>query len=141
MILKPNGTLEQQQSKDTNFRQFQIELKGASGVPVPHDARAEDVVQRSVRVILFHDSPANAREDHFVGNSYRSPAFQHRSKEDCWTFPSLKQVDGDNKFVVRTDRRVTHKDDGMFLLVELTVTLRSLKVRVCEDAITAFARS
>jgi hypothetical protein len=129
VVLKPQGTLEEMEKGmgGKKWKQFVVELKGAKGVPVPHDARAEDVIQRSVRCILFHESPANTREEHFVANGYKSPAFQHASMEDCWTFPSVKHVDGDNKFVVRTDLETGGRDENLYLLVELTLTLRSLK--------------
>ena len=129
VILQPTSTLNTTEGAaydlESEFIQFQIELLTAKGVPKPHDARIEDVIERSFRVILFKNDSKIPIERRWVGNSYRAPALQDSVRRDKWIFPSLGGVHFDNKFLIRINKEESVKN--MHVLIELTITIRSIK--------------
>lgn len=66
----PPGTCrEQQQKNETQILQVKINIKGATGIPVPDDDRARDVLRRSLRCCLFLENPSKKRNSAFIGKS------------------------------------------------------------------------
>uniref|UniRef100_A0A7S3XMQ6 Calmodulin n=1 Tax=Heterosigma akashiwo TaxID=2829 RepID=A0A7S3XMQ6_HETAK len=125
-ILLPTGA----PSEDHTIKQVIISLKGARGIPTPHDRRLSDITYRCLRAVLFYDPPKQAgqirqRSDFFIGNTYSTPAHQDPNKEECWTFTDN---DGDHKFLVRTDF-VDLKNwnylEHLYVLLEFTIGLRT----------------